>query len=40
MPSTDGARQPQDRRDTFDRLEAFTRVVNRLFAAVACLSSS
>ena len=37
MPSTDGARQPQDRSDWFDRLEAFTRVVNRVFAAVACL---
>lgn len=37
MPSTDGARRPRDRRDWFDRLEAFTRVVNRMFAAAACL---
>jgi TRAP-type C4-dicarboxylate transport system permease small subunit len=37
MPSIDGSRQPQDRRDWFDRLEACTRAVNRLFAAAACL---
>ena len=37
MPSTDGARQPQERKDWFGRLEAFTRVVNRVFAAAACL---
>jgi hypothetical protein len=37
MSSIDGSRQPQDRRDWFDRLEAFTRAVNRLFAAAACL---
>ena len=33
----DGSRRPQDRRDWFDRLEAFTRAVNRLFAAAACM---
>lgn len=37
MSSIDGSRSPQDRRDWFDRLEAFTRQVNRLFAALACL---
>src|SRR3977135_4702922 len=37
MSSIDGSRQPQDRRDWFDRLEAFTRAVNRVFAALACL---
>ena len=33
----DGSHRPQDRRDWFDRLEAFTRAVNRLFAAAACM---
>jgi TRAP-type C4-dicarboxylate transport system permease small subunit len=37
MSSTDGSRQPQHRRGWFDRLEAFTRLVNRGFAAAACL---
>jgi TRAP-type C4-dicarboxylate transport system permease small subunit len=37
MSAIVGSRQPQDRRDWFDRLEAFTRGVNRLFAAAACL---
>ncbi len=30
-------RQPRERRDWFDRLEAFTRLINRIFAVVACL---
>jgi TRAP-type C4-dicarboxylate transport system permease small subunit len=33
----DAVRQPLERRDWFDQFEAFTRVVNRAFAAVACL---
>jgi TRAP-type C4-dicarboxylate transport system permease small subunit len=33
----EGARQTPSRRDWFDRLEAFTRLVNRVFAAAACL---
>ena len=37
MSAIVGPRQPPDRRDWFDRLEAFTRGVNRLFAAAACL---
>jgi len=37
MSAIAGSRQPQDRRDWFDRLEAFTRAVNRWFAAAACL---
>jgi TRAP-type C4-dicarboxylate transport system permease small subunit len=37
MSAIVGSRRPQDRRDWFDRLEAFTRGVNRLFAAAACL---
>jgi TRAP-type C4-dicarboxylate transport system permease small subunit len=30
-------RELRDRRDWFDRLEAFTRLINRVFAAAACL---
>lgn len=37
MSFIDGSHQPQDRRDWFDRLEAFTLWINRLFAAAACL---
>ena len=37
MSAIDGSPQPQHRRDWFDRLEAFTRAVNRAFAAAACL---
>ena len=37
MSAVEGSRQPQHRRDWFDRLEAFTRAVNRAFAATACL---
>lgn len=37
MSVVDDSRQPQHRRDWFDRLEAFTRTVNRAFAATACL---
>lgn len=37
MSAVDGSCQPQKRRDWFDRLEAFTRAVNRAFAAIACL---
>jgi TRAP-type C4-dicarboxylate transport system permease small subunit len=33
----DGMREPQRRRGWFDRLEAFTRLINRVFAMVACL---
>ena len=33
----DGTREPRGRRGWFDRLEAFTRLINRLFAVVACL---
>ena len=33
----DGMRQPRQRMDWFGWLEAFTRVVNRGFAAIACL---
>src|SRR3977135_4107876 len=32
-----GTREPNERMDWFYRLEAFTRAVNRLFAALACL---
>jgi len=32
-----GTRQPREDRDWFDRLEALTRVVNRVFAVTACL---
>ena len=37
MSAIVGPRQPPDRRDWFDHLEAFTRAVNRLFAAAACV---
>ena len=37
MSSIDGSRQRHDRRDWFDRLEAFTHAVNRSFAVIACL---
>src|SRR5262245_11492178 len=37
MSAIVGSRQPQDRGDWFDQLEAFTRAVNRWFAAAACL---
>ena len=37
MSSIDSSRQPQHRGDWFDQLEAFTRAVNRLFAAAACV---
>jgi TRAP-type C4-dicarboxylate transport system permease small subunit len=33
----DGRRESRERRDWFDRLEAFTRLINRVFAAMACL---
>ena len=33
----DGRRESRERRDWFDRLEAFTRLINRVFAAIACL---
>ena len=34
----DGRRKySRERRDWFDRLEAFTRLINRVFAAMACL---
>lgn len=32
-----GTREPSDRMDWFDRVETFTRAVNRIFAALACL---
>ena len=37
MPATEAARPSQDHKDWFDRLEAFTRAVNRVFAVIACL---
>src|SRR4051812_7451343 len=37
MSAAEGSRQPQHRRDWFDRLESFTRAVNRAFAGAACL---
>src|ERR1700742_3844414 len=33
----DGSRESRERRDWFDRLQAFTRSLNRVFAATACL---
>ena len=33
----DGSRESRERRDWFERLEAFTRLINRVFAAMACL---
>src|SRR3954464_9073361 len=37
MSAAEGSRQPQHRRDWFDRLESFTRAVNRAFVGAACL---
>ena len=37
MPATEAARPAPDPKDWFDRLEALTRAVNRVFAVIACL---
>lgn len=33
----DGVREPRGRHDWFGRLEALTRLINRIFAVIACL---